>query len=119
MRAKQKLNHAQHATARQARLGPLSYLIETADGQLWRRHIDHLKGGVNKPIVHNQHVKQARERETVVQPMVVIPDQPPSEDTAPGNAGVPETPKRNSQVQHTTKRYELRTHRAHPDRSRT
>ena len=74
VRVKQKLNHAQHATARQfsvgdaimaknvrpgsdwvpatvkARLGPLSYRIETADGQLWRRHIAHLKGGVNKPL---------------------------------------------------------------------
>ena len=25
------------------RLGPLSFLIETRDGQLWRRHVDHLK----------------------------------------------------------------------------
>ena len=25
------------------RLGPLTYLIETESGQLWRRHIDHLK----------------------------------------------------------------------------
>ena len=24
-------------------LGPLTYLIETASGQIWRRHIDHLK----------------------------------------------------------------------------
>ena len=26
-----------------AKLGPLSYLVETQDEQLWRRHLDHLK----------------------------------------------------------------------------
>ena len=25
------------------RLGPLSFLIKTRDGQMWRRHVDHLK----------------------------------------------------------------------------
>ena len=25
------------------KLGPLSYLVETVDGELWRRHVDHLK----------------------------------------------------------------------------
>ena len=29
-----------------ARLGPSSYLTETADGQVWRKHIDNLKGVV-------------------------------------------------------------------------
>ena len=30
-----------------ARLGPLSYLLETAEKQLWRRHVDHVKTRTN------------------------------------------------------------------------
>ena len=37
-----------------AKLGPLSYLVDTTDGQLWRRHVDHLKSravstGISQP----------------------------------------------------------------------
>ena len=65
--AQQKVNHDRHAKAREfavndpvfvknfrpgpdwipaivvAKLGPLSYLVETTDKQLWRRHVDHVK----------------------------------------------------------------------------
>ena len=65
--AQQKADHDQHARVRQfsvgdivmaknfrsgpnwlpatvvERLGPLSYLVETADKLLWRRHVDHVK----------------------------------------------------------------------------
>lgn len=71
--AQQKVNHDQHARVRQlsvgdaamaknlrpgpdwvparvvAKLGPLSYLVETSDNQLWRRHVDHLKSRVDRP----------------------------------------------------------------------
>ena len=69
----QKADHDQHARARYfsvgdpvmmknfrpgsawlpgtiaSKLGPLSYLVETADNQLARRHIDHLKSLVVEP----------------------------------------------------------------------
>ena len=34
------------SAARAARLGPLSYLVVLEDQQLWRRHVDHIKGRI-------------------------------------------------------------------------
>jgi len=33
-----------------ARLGPLSYLLETESKQLWRRHVDHVKARTTSPV---------------------------------------------------------------------
>ena len=35
-----------------ARLGPLSYLLETQDKQHWRRHVDHIKSRTVSPLSH-------------------------------------------------------------------
>ena len=72
----QKAHHDRHAVARQfsvgdlvmaknfrtgpgwipakvvARLGPLSYLLETEEKQLWRRHVDHVKGRTASSLSH-------------------------------------------------------------------
>ena len=37
-----------------ARLGPLSYLVETTDQLVWRRHVDHLKARMNAPTSTDQ-----------------------------------------------------------------
>ena len=31
------------------RVGPLSYLVRLRDGEMWRRHIDHLRSGSDQP----------------------------------------------------------------------
>ena len=31
------------------RIGPLSYLVKLPSGETWRRHIDHLRAGLDKP----------------------------------------------------------------------
>ena len=46
------------------RLGPLSYLIHLPNGELWRRHIDHLRGSSNEPTTSCQ------EGSTIVPPTV-------------------------------------------------
>jgi len=35
------------------RLGPLTYLIETDTGQIWKRHIDHLKSQGHPSVPHS------------------------------------------------------------------
>ena len=76
--AQQKAGHDRHSAARQfavgdlvmarnfrsdpdwvpatvvARLGPLSYLLESADKQLWRKHVDHVKARTVFPVSHSQ-----------------------------------------------------------------
>ena len=124
-----------------ARLGPLSYLIETADGQLWRRHIDHLKGVVASfrnviPSRMNDSIPQpSQELESDVQlsSMSSVPEQLTSEVreavvppehmilaqafdlSAEVNQGTSETPSQNIPVSTPPKRYELRKQRSRPD----
>lgn len=88
--AQQKLDHDQHARSRRFEigqrvmaknfrpgvdwvpatvvdsLGPLSYLVETTDGILWRRHVDHLKECLSKQPVasSNSDVWKPSEPET-------------------------------------------------------
>ena len=76
--AQQKAGHDRHSAARQfavgdlvmernfrsgpdwvpatvvARLGPLSYLLESADKQLWRKHVDRVKARTVFPVSHSQ-----------------------------------------------------------------
>ena len=37
------------------RVGPLSYLIRLRDGEMWRRHIDHLRSGSDQPSDEDTH----------------------------------------------------------------
>lgn len=52
------------------RLGPLSYLVETSDHQLWRRHIDHLKERVTR---ENTQPEPASNAEPAT-PTVAVPE---------------------------------------------
>ena len=42
-----------------SKLGPLSYLLETEDKQLWRRHIDQVKSRANSPVSPSPTVPEA------------------------------------------------------------
>ena len=72
------------------RLGPVSYLVETADHQMWRRHLDHLKEFRGLP----NSVQSGSDREVAVDdedPLPTssepttgdFPDEPHAEDPPP------------------------------------
>ena len=63
------------------RLGPLSYLVETTDEQLWRRHVDHLKRRTDSQ-------PEWEGNSSTVNPPVVHPEPPTSHDTPQGEAEV-------------------------------
>ena len=116
----------------------MSCLIETEDGLLWRRHIDHLKELVAPLLVDSE--KPASEFSTppmvsvpqptvsiIPQPTVSVPEQQPSMETseqveqpqssgssADVDQGRSETPS-HSPVPPTAKRYKLRKQRARSD----
>ena len=83
-----------------ARLGPLSFLVETQDKLLWRRHVDHLK---DRTIQHNSKPAPYQDPDpddeysgpvfqpATEQPPDQLPDQPPElPDSTPAQVVEPE-----------------------------
>ena len=71
------------------RLGPVSYLVETADHQMWRRHLDHLKEfrGLPNSVQSGSYREVAVDDEdplpTSSEPTGDFPDEPHAEDPPP------------------------------------
>ena len=130
--AKQKTAHDKHSTPRELvvgetvmarnnkprmpdvldkvtkRLGPLTYLVETESGQIWKRHIDHLKS------LHQENVPNNGEDDQ----LVCVPE---GEDTTSAtvsaeNANAEPQATTDTESQSTSRRYPLRESRRPPSR---
>ena len=68
------------------RFGPVSYRVETSDQQLWKRHVDHLKGcGVNSEENQTDPVEEDISPSTPPNPDAPSNTQSTSVDAAPRN----------------------------------
>ena len=87
------------------KIGPLTYLIETENGQIWKRHIDHLKslGDGNVPI--------SEDEEQILYP-IEQEDIEPNTGVTPDNANTSESDSHTDQPP-STRRYPQRESR-HP-----
>ena len=69
------------------RLGPVSYLVETSERQLWKRHIDLLK-----ELSVKRNLSDAEESDippVLSEESVRLPDSPPSSELSPSEAVLP------------------------------
>lgn len=135
---KQKSNHDQHAKFHEfkvgdsvmaknlrpgtnwvpalviAKLGPLSYLVETVESKLlWRRHVDHLKKLETEPISlflesENDEPELETQDEVIGMPQVVLPNATPSQAEGLDN-GEPQSSTASANVPATAHRYNLRS----------
>ncbi|XP_060539046.1 uncharacterized protein K02A2.6-like [Pantherophis guttatus] len=71
-------------------MGPLSYQVQTTDGQHWKRHIDQLRGRVTRVERETQHNNQGEgkdtqavpERANTQTPVLDMPNTSPEEDNS-------------------------------------
>ena len=87
------------------RVGPLTYLVETESGQIWKRHIDHLKS------LHHQNVTNDGEDDQ----LVTVPEGEDTSSTTVSaeNANAEPQATTDTESQLATRRYPLRESR-HP-----
>ena len=129
--AKQKFSHNQHSKPRELfieqrvmvrnlhpgdkwvpgtiieRNGPLSYLVQAAEGQTWKRHIDHLRQMDDSP-QEEQMAESNNDTETLIR----IPPSQTASNTEPSNNNSTPAVTESTQV---TRRYPQRV-RGPPDR---
>lgn len=98
-----------------ARLGPLSYLVETEDKQMWRRHVDHIKERV-LPLIPTS--TQSSQPEAVPDEMDEVDDDPgliplpsPQGPAAPDTGSAPANSQEREEIL-PNQRYPQREHRA-------
>ena len=72
------------------RLRPLSYLLETEDKQLWRRHIDQVRSRAISPVSQQTAVPDTEPETSWKSPASGVPDVPQSEPRTDTRPAVPE-----------------------------
>jgi len=65
------------------RCGPLSYLVQTLDGRVWKRHVDHVKIGSEDTAVE---VKDRGQHDSDQASPVTFQEEPGEMTTTPRNA---------------------------------
>ena len=90
------------------RVGPLTYLVETESGQIWKRHIDHLKS------LHHQNVTNDGEDDQ----LVIVPEGEDTSSTTVSaeNANTEPQAATDTESQSATRRYPMRESRHPPSR---
>ena len=86
------------------RVGPLTYLVETESGQIWKRHMDHLKS------LHHENVTNEGEDDQLV---IVSEGEDKSATVSAENTNMEPQTTNETESQSTTRRYLLRESR-HP-----
>ena len=94
------------------RCGPLSYLVQTLDGKVWKRHIDHVKIGSEDTAVE---VKDRGQDDSDQASPVTFPEEPGEMTTTAQNAppestsqsGAPQTVRRSSRARRPPDRLNL------------
>ena len=110
--------------------GPASYIVELADGRMWRRHIDHLRraeerikksGGRESDIDDEQMTQSTKEQEkrTVLEERAAVQieqDTPEGENETEKEADESGEISMKPEVEVTRHKYQLRQNRRPPDR---
>ena len=87
------------------RLSPLTYLVQVDTGQLWKRHLDHLRVRGDKPVSEDTQPQESEWN------FAESPEQPPPPETSRG----PDVPTTSSVTRPVNRRYPQR-HRQAPNR---
>ena len=87
------------------RLSPLTYLVQVDTGQLWKRHLDHLRVRGDKPVSEDTQPQESEWN------FAESPEQPPPLETSRG----PDVPTTSSVTRPVNRRYPQR-HRQAPNR---